>query len=101
VGDIEARLLTNRTLLDAVTDAADRGACWTAERVLLVKHTVTSNVIAVTSRALDITGHPGLSRTNPLERHHRNALCSRIHTPQDDTILAAAGRAAFDSVFAA
>jgi alkylation response protein AidB-like acyl-CoA dehydrogenase len=101
VGDIEARLLTNRTLLDAVTDAADRGACWTAERVLLVKHTVTSNVIAVTSRALDITGNPGLSRTNPLERHHRNALCSRIHTPQDDTILAAAGRAAFDSVFAA
>jgi alkylation response protein AidB-like acyl-CoA dehydrogenase len=100
VGDIEGRLLTNRTLLDAVTDAADRGTYWAAERVLLVKHTVTSNVIAVTSRALEITGNPGLSKTNPLERHHRNALCSRIHTPQDDTILTAAGRAAFDCVFA-
>jgi alkylation response protein AidB-like acyl-CoA dehydrogenase len=95
VGDIEARLLTNRTLLDAVTEAADRGAHWPAERVLLVKHTVTTNVIAITSRALEITGNPGLSRNNPLERHHRNALCSRIHTPQDDMILATAGRAAF------
>jgi alkylation response protein AidB-like acyl-CoA dehydrogenase len=95
VGDIEARLLTNRTLLDAVTDAADRGAHWPPARVLLVKHTVTTNVIAVTARALEITGNPGLSKNNPLERHHRNALCSRIHTPQDDMILATAGRAAF------
>jgi len=95
VGDIDARLLTNRTLLEAVTEAADRGAPWPAERVLLVKHTVTSNAIAITSRALEMTGNPGLSRNNPLERHHRNALCSRIHTPQDDVILATAGRAAF------
>jgi len=98
VGDIEARLLTNRTLLEAATDAADRGTPWPAERVLLVKHIVTDNVIAVTARALEITGNPGLSRNNPLERHHRNALCSRIHTPQDDVILAAAGRAAFAEV---
>jgi len=95
VGEIEARLLTNRTLLDAATQAADRGAHWPADRMLLVKHTVTTNVIAVTSRALEITGNPGLSRHNPLERHHRNVLCSRIHTPQDDMILQAAGRAAF------
>jgi alkylation response protein AidB-like acyl-CoA dehydrogenase len=95
MGDIEARLLTNRTLLEAATVASDRGAPWPAERVLLVKHVVTDNVIAVTARALEITGNPGLSRNNPLERHHRNALCSRIHTPQDDVILATAGRAAF------
>jgi alkylation response protein AidB-like acyl-CoA dehydrogenase len=95
VGEIDSRLLTNRTLLDALTQAADAGQPWPAERVLLVKHTVTTNVIAVTARALELTGNPGLSRNNPLERHHRNALCSRIHTPQDDVILASAGRAAF------
>jgi alkylation response protein AidB-like acyl-CoA dehydrogenase len=94
VGDIEARLLTNRTMLDAATEATDRGALWPAERILLVKHIVTTNVIAVTARALELVGNPGLSRNNPLERHHRNALCSRIHTPQDDVILATAGRAA-------
>jgi alkylation response protein AidB-like acyl-CoA dehydrogenase len=94
VGEIDAKLLTNRTLLDAATVAADRGAPWPAERVFLVKHIVTKNVIEVTGRALEITGNPGLSRNNPLERHHRNALCSRIHTPQDDVILAMAGRAA-------
>ncbi len=95
VGEIDSRLLTNRTLLDALTQAADAGQPWPAERALLVKHIVTTNVIAVTARALELTGNPGLSRNNPLERHHRNALCSRIHTPQDDVILATAGRAAF------
>jgi alkylation response protein AidB-like acyl-CoA dehydrogenase len=97
VGEIDARLLTNRTLLEAATEAADRGSPWPAERMLLIKHIVTENVIAVTSRALELTGNPGLSRNNPLERHHRNALCSRIHTPQDDVILSTAGRAAFAS----
>jgi alkylation response protein AidB-like acyl-CoA dehydrogenase len=95
VGEMEARLLTNRTLLESATEAADRGTPWPAERLLLVKHIATANVIAVTGRALELTGNPGLSRNNPLERHHRNALCSRIHTPQDDVILATAGRAAF------
>jgi alkylation response protein AidB-like acyl-CoA dehydrogenase len=95
VGEIDARLLTSRTLLDAATDAADRGTPWPPERILLVKHVATTNAIAVTSRALELTGNPGLSRNNPLERHHRNALCSRIHTPQDDVILATAGRIAF------
>jgi hypothetical protein len=33
-------------------------------------------------------------RRYPLERHHRDILCSRIHTPQDDTILLNAGKAA-------
>lgn len=29
------------------------------------------------------------------ERHYRDVLCSRVHTRQDDSIVAAAGRAAF------
>ena len=46
------------------------------------------------SVALELTGNPGLSRRNPLERHYRDVLCSRVHTPQDDSILALAGKAA-------
>jgi alkylation response protein AidB-like acyl-CoA dehydrogenase len=65
------------------------------EQSLLIKHVVTTNVIDTTLKALELTGNPGLSRNNPLERHYRNALCSRIHTPQSDAILATAGKAAF------
>jgi alkylation response protein AidB-like acyl-CoA dehydrogenase len=43
-----------------------------------------------------LTGNNGLSRKNPLERHYRDVLCSRVHTPQDDSIALAAGRAALD-----
>jgi hypothetical protein len=32
-----------------------------------------------------------------LERHYRDVLCSRIHSPQDDTILTAAARNAFEA----
>jgi alkylation response protein AidB-like acyl-CoA dehydrogenase len=43
---------------------------------------------------MELVGNPGLSRANPLERHHRDVLCSRVHTPQNDMILLAAGRQA-------
>ncbi|MEY4576555.1 MAG: hypothetical protein RL701_1258, partial [Pseudomonadota bacterium] len=36
-----------------------------------------------------------LSRNNPLERHYRDVLCSRIHSLQNDTILVSAGASAF------
>jgi alkylation response protein AidB-like acyl-CoA dehydrogenase len=42
-----------------------------------------------------LSGNPGLSRANALQRHYRDVLCSRIHTPQNDTILVNSGRAAF------
>jgi hypothetical protein len=28
------------------------------------------------------------------ERHYRDVLCSRVHTPQDDSVVAAAGQSA-------
>ncbi|MNN65235.1 hypothetical protein D3C81_1807210 [compost metagenome] len=46
--------------------------------------------------ALEVSGNPGLSRGNALERHYRNVLCSRIHTPQSDAVLIKAGRAALN-----
>jgi alkylation response protein AidB-like acyl-CoA dehydrogenase len=95
VGDIDSKLLVNRSLLERLTYAADRGAPLPLEQSLLIKHVVTTNVIDTTLKALELTGNPGLSRNNPLERHYRNALCSRIHTPQSDAILATAGKAAF------
>ena len=51
----------------------------------IVKLTVTNNAVAVVEDALSLAGNHGLSRTNPLQRHYRDALCGRVHTPQDDT----------------
>ncbi|PWC36578.1 acyl-CoA dehydrogenase [Azospirillum sp. TSO35-2] len=94
LGGIEALLLTNRVLLRSLATAVDGGVTPSASDSLLVKYTVTNNAIEAVARALEVTGNPGLSRDNPLERHHRDVLCARVHAPQNDMILTGAGRAA-------
>jgi alkylation response protein AidB-like acyl-CoA dehydrogenase len=88
VGEIEALLQANTALLDGL--AADVGGGTAG----LAKVVVARNVIAVTEQAAGLVGNAGLTRHHPLQRHLRDALCSRIHSPQDDTILLGAGRAA-------
>jgi alkylation response protein AidB-like acyl-CoA dehydrogenase len=44
-------------------------------------------------QAVALVGNNGLTRRNPLERHYRDVLCARVHTPQDDSVTVAAGRA--------
>lgn len=92
VGRIEALLRTAGTLLETTAERYDAGADVSADAAL-VKHAVTTAAIDAVGDGLALIGNPGLSRRNPIERHYRNVLCSRIHTPQDDTILTAAGTA--------
>ncbi|MBP6903352.1 MAG: acyl-CoA/acyl-ACP dehydrogenase [Burkholderiaceae bacterium] len=94
VGEIEALLLSSRLQLDAATAASDAGAPWSLADSGLLKVAVTRNAIAVTELALRQSGNHGLSRHNPLQRYHRDVLCGRVHTPQEDSALTAAGRAA-------
>jgi hypothetical protein len=47
---------------------------------------------------LSLTGNPGPSANLAIERHHRDALCCRVHTPQSDLILAGLGKAALGLV---
>ena len=60
----------------------------------IVKLTVTNNAVAVVEDALSLTSNHGLTRANPLERHYRDVLCGRVHTPQDDATRVNAGRLA-------
>lgn len=92
LGAVDGLLLTNRTLLDSLA----HGRLATAEAGL-VKYLVTENAIAAVDRLVSLAGNPGLSRANPLERHHRDVLCGRVHTPQADMVLGGAGRASFAS----
>ncbi|GGE14269.1 acyl-CoA dehydrogenase [Polymorphobacter glacialis] len=90
VGAADALLLANRALLAS----AVRGEISPAESSL-IKYAVTENAIKLTQDLVALSGNPGLSRHNPLQRHLRDVLCGRVHTPQADAALRAAGRAAF------
>jgi alkylation response protein AidB-like acyl-CoA dehydrogenase len=94
VGGIEALLATNARLIRAIAAEHDAGLEISGEEAGLIKTVVAENAIQAVEAALKLTGNHGLARRNPLERHLRDVLCSRIHTPQQDAAYVAAGRAA-------
>lgn len=100
VGEIEALLRTNRVLLDQAAAQVDAGHAPSAADSGLLKYTVTTQAIRAVELALQSSGNHGLTRHNPLERHYRDVLCSRIHTPQNDAILVAAGKGALGAAAA-
>ncbi|MGE7416872.1 acyl-CoA dehydrogenase family protein [Methylobacterium tarhaniae] len=93
-GENERLLSVNRRLLRSAAAETDAGSPPSATESGLIKLTVTENAITVVQGAVALVGNPGLSRKNPLERHLRDVLCARIHTPQGDAVRLAAGRAA-------
>ncbi|MBB3172893.1 alkylation response protein AidB-like acyl-CoA dehydrogenase [Endobacter medicaginis] len=90
LGEIDALLLANEAQLEFAYQRDDSGRGLGAD-ALLVKHNVTEAAIDAVGRAVAAIGNPALNLDNPLERHYRNVLCGRIHTPQGDAVLAAAG----------
>lgn len=94
VGGIEARLVVNARLIESFAVDFDNGFQLSTIESNIVKLTVTNNAVEAVEDALSLTSNHGLSRTNPLERHYRDVLCGRVHTPQDDSTRISAGRAA-------
>jgi alkylation response protein AidB-like acyl-CoA dehydrogenase len=94
VGEIEAALGSAADLVDAVARRVDDGDDTAMTGAPAVKLIATRAAISSVEQALALTGNNGLSRKNPLERHYRDVLCSRVHTPQDDSITIAAGKRA-------
>ena len=94
VGRIEALLLTNDRLLDSLARDIDAGQSVPLVESSLIKSVVTNHAVEAVEAALSLSSNHGISRRNPLERHLRDVLCGRIHTPQDDSALVAAGRRA-------
>lgn len=94
VGGVEARLAVNARLIDSFARDFDDGVALSATESNIIKLTVTNNAVAVVEDALSLTSNHGLTRNNPLERHYRDLLCGRVHTPQDDATRIGAGRLA-------
>ena len=89
---LEARLAVNARLIDSFAGDFDDGVVLSASESNIIKLTVTNNAVAVVEEALSLTSNHGLTRANPLERHYRDVLCGRVHTPQDDATRLNAGR---------
>jgi alkylation response protein AidB-like acyl-CoA dehydrogenase len=94
LGEIEASLAAAGDLVDALAGRADAGDEAAVGRAGIGKLTATRAAIGAVEQAVALIGNNALTRANPLERHYRDVLCARVHTPQDDTITMAAGRAA-------
>jgi alkylation response protein AidB-like acyl-CoA dehydrogenase len=98
VGEIEALLYASDRLIYGLANDIDR-ADYDSNvglQAQTVKYITTSNAIRAVEKGLELIGNPGLSRHNPLERHYRDVLCSRIHTPQNDAICLFLGKRALD-----
>jgi alkylation response protein AidB-like acyl-CoA dehydrogenase len=94
VGEIDSALYASRVLLAALAERVDRGDTPAAQESLYVKHNVTKSALIAVSKAMEVTGNPGLAQANPLERHYRDVLCARVHSPQNDSIFLSGGRLA-------
>jgi alkylation response protein AidB-like acyl-CoA dehydrogenase len=94
LGGIEARLAVDARLIESFAGDFDAGRALDAAEANVIKLTVTNNAVKNVEDALSLSGNHGLSRNNPLERHYRDVLCGRVHTPQDDATRVALGRAA-------
>ncbi|MEU9129704.1 acyl-CoA dehydrogenase family protein [Kitasatospora sp. NPDC048540] len=94
VGGIDIALGGAERLVTALAEAVDAGRPGAAEEAPGAKLLGTRAAIDAVQQAVALVGNHGLTHHHPLQRHLRDVLCSRVHTPQDDTVLLALGRAA-------
>jgi len=96
IGEIEALLFANRKIIYSLAQDIDKNEYESnvGLQAQAVKYLTTKNSILAVEIGLELTGNPGLMKKNPLERHYRDVLCSRIHTPQNDVICQSLGKSA-------
>jgi len=92
-GEIEAQIVQAETLLYGTLHRLQAGEPDVAERLSVVKVLIARSVVTAVQTAVAALGNAALTRHNPLERHLRDVLCVRVHPPQEDAALLAAGRA--------
>jgi alkylation response protein AidB-like acyl-CoA dehydrogenase len=91
-GEIDLQIATAETLLFGTLLRVESGDTSVVAQVPVIKTAIARAVISATQTAVAALGNPGLTRHNSLERHLRDALCIRVHPPQEDAALLAAGR---------
>lgn len=90
IGQMEADLITARTLLYAIADRWDRdeaGRAALKPELGLVKYVATNHAIRIVDAAMRIVGGASLSRKLPLERMYRDVRAGLHNPPIDDVAL--------------
>jgi alkylation response protein AidB-like acyl-CoA dehydrogenase len=95
-GEIDLQIVQAETLLHGALLRIADGDTSILPELSAIKVGIARSVIAATQTAVATLGNPGLSRHNSLERHLRDALCIRVHPPQEDAVLIASGRRTLD-----
>ncbi|MCU1661934.1 MAG: hypothetical protein QOI36_999 [Pseudonocardiales bacterium] len=91
-GEIDAQIAQAETLLLGALLRADSGDTGHLPQLSLLKVQIARSAIAAVQTAVAALGNPALTRHQPFERHLRDVLCVRVHPPQEDAALLAAGR---------
>ena len=91
-GEIDLQIVVAETLLRGALLRVEAGDTSVLPELSAIKVAIARAVIAATQTAVAALGNPGLSKHSSLERHLRDALCIRVHPPQEDTVLLASGR---------
>ncbi|WP_175084498.1 acyl-CoA dehydrogenase family protein [Candidatus Frankia nodulisporulans] len=91
-GEIEAQLTAAEEIAFGVARRLETGDPSGLGRVVVAKPLIARAAISAVQTAVAALGNPALTRHNPLERHLRDVHCVRVHPPQEDSALLAAGR---------
>ncbi|BEP16213.1 acyl-CoA dehydrogenase family protein [Acidothermaceae bacterium B102] len=91
-GEIDLQIATAETLLHGSLLRLEQGDASILPQLSVIKVAIGRAVVAATQAAVAALGNPGLTRHHSLERRLRDALCVRVHPPQEDAALVAAGR---------
>jgi alkylation response protein AidB-like acyl-CoA dehydrogenase len=91
-GEIEAQLIQAEEVLYGLAGRLDAGDEQALPRAAVAKLLITRSAVTAVQTAVSTLGNAALTRNHPLERHFRDIQCCRVHPPQDDSALLAAGR---------
>ncbi|MEU6644027.1 acyl-CoA dehydrogenase family protein [Saccharomonospora sp. NPDC046836] len=91
-GEIDLYIVQAETLLHGTILRVEAGDTTLLSELSVIKAAIARSVIAAVQTAVAALGNLALTRHHPLERHLRDVLCVRVHPPQEDTALVAAGR---------
>ncbi len=91
-GEIDLQIAQAETILHGAILRLEAGDPEVGAQLSILKAAIARSVIAAVQTAVAALGNPALSRHNTVERHLRDVLCIRVHPPQEDTSLLAAGR---------
>jgi len=95
IGEMEAALLTARSVRDAVADKYDAAPAdpqATLPEIVMMKDVVIANCIAVVDKAVEIAGGRAYFRKSQLERLARDVRAGRFHPPSAPISMQMAGQ---------